>query len=137
MRADVLQPEKMYKAVRNVAPDLIVHFGGGSWRALDGVGYPTLHAHAGDTALDGCSYSQVGSFIVAAPNNPVYGEIEGVHMLDMAPTLLELGGYDIPSAMQGKSLVAGRTLEAGINPGMTMDDEEAMRERLRGLGYIA
>jgi len=25
-------------------------------------------------------------------------------LLDMAPTLLELGGYDVPKAMQGRSL---------------------------------
>src|SRR5262249_49698418 len=30
----VFRPEEIYKTVRNVAPDLIVHFGGLSWRSI-------------------------------------------------------------------------------------------------------
>src|SRR4029077_10209207 len=36
----VFKPEEIYRAVRNVAPDLIVHFGGLYWRSIGGVGYP-------------------------------------------------------------------------------------------------
>ena len=76
-----------------------------------------------------------GAFILAAPNNPLQGEIEGAHLLDMAPTLLELGGYDIPGSMQGCSLVSGQTLAAAES--YSEEDEEILRERLSGLGYIA
>ena len=37
----VFKPEEIYHNVRNVAPDLIVHFGGLYWRSIGGVGYPT------------------------------------------------------------------------------------------------
>jgi bisphosphoglycerate-independent phosphoglycerate mutase (AlkP superfamily) len=33
------------------------------------------------------------------------GEFEGAKLLDIAPTLLDLAGYEIPAAMQGRSLV--------------------------------
>lgn len=127
----VFKPQAIYKNVRNVAPDLIVHFGGLYWRSIGGVGYPTLHTQENDTGPDGCNHAQFGAFILAAPNNPLQGEIEGAHLLDIAPTLLELGGYDIPNSMQGRSLVAGQVLGP-----LSMDEEEIIRERLSGLGYI-
>ena len=97
--------------MRNVAPDLIVHFGGLAWRSIGGVGYPTIHVQENDTGPDDCNHAQHGAFILASSNNPLQGEIEGAHLLDIAPTLLELGGYDVPPSMQGRSLVAG--LDAG------------------------
>jgi predicted AlkP superfamily phosphohydrolase/phosphomutase len=80
--------------------------------------------------------SSPGCFILIAPNNPLNGEVEGAHILDIAPTLLELGGYDLPSATQGKSLVTGKILEPA-DMDLSEDDERAIRERLSGLGYIS
>ena len=88
-------------------------------------------------ALDGCNHAPFGSFILAASNNPLHGEIAGAHLLDMAPTLLELGGYDIPKSMQGRSLVAGKTLSGAVDIGYSADEEELVRQRLSGLGYIS
>jgi len=78
---------------------------------------------------------QPGFFILAAPNNPLIGEVEGAQLVDIAPTLLELGGYDIPEAMQGRSLVSGVALDTAT--GLSVDDEEILRERLSGLGYVS
>ena len=80
---------------------------------------------------------QMGFFILAAPNNPLSGEIEATPLTDVAPTLLELGGYEIPDSMRGKSLVADWTLDTSTETGLTADEEEILRERLSGLGYIA
>jgi hypothetical protein len=55
----------------------------------------------------------------------------------MSPTLLELGGYDVPNSMQGKSLVSGKTLKPRCRRGFFPDQEEIIRERLSGLGYIS
>jgi predicted AlkP superfamily phosphohydrolase/phosphomutase len=130
----VYKPEEIYKTVRNVAPDLIVHFGGLYWRSIGGVGYPTVHVQENDTGPDDCNHGQMGSFILVASNSPLQGELAGVHILDLAPTLLELSGYDIPNSMQGKSLVSGKTPPPA---GFTGDEEEIIRERLSGLGYIS
>jgi predicted AlkP superfamily phosphohydrolase/phosphomutase len=131
----VFRPEEIYKTVRNVAPDLIVHFGGLYWRSIGGVGYPGIHIQENDTGPDDCNHSQYGSFILAASNNPLQGEVNGAHILDLAPTLLELGGYDVPGSMQGKSLVSVETLSAAPG-GLSEDEEQIIRERLSGLGYI-
>jgi predicted AlkP superfamily phosphohydrolase/phosphomutase len=134
---EVWKPEELYSAVRYVAPDLLAHFGGLSWQAVGSVGYATLHVQEDVTGPDGCSLIPYGSLILAAPNNPLQGAIEGMHLLHIAPTLLELGGYAIPSTMQGTSLLENADLSTGTNPGLSPDEETLIRERLSGLGYIA
>lgn len=102
----VFKPEEIYKVVRNVAPDLIAHFGGLSWRSIGGVGYSTIHVQENDTGPDACNHSQFGAFILSSPAAKQRGEVQGAHLLDIAPTLCELGGYDVPASMQGKSLLS-------------------------------
>lgn len=128
----VFKPEEIYRTVRNVAPDLIVHFGGLAYRSVGGVGYPELSVVENDTGPDDCNHAQHGSFILAGPRFPAVGELSGVKLLDIAPTLLELGGYDVPSSMQGRSLAGGtRAVE-----GLSEDGERIIRDRLSGLGYL-
>ncbi len=135
----VFKPEEIYKTVRNVAPDLIVHFGGLYWRSIGRVGYTGLYLQENDTGPDGCNHAQFGAFILAAPNSPLQGEVTGAHLLDIAPTLLELGGYDALASGQGKSLVSGKELSVVSKMDCPEDEasEEVVRERLRGLGYIS
>jgi predicted AlkP superfamily phosphohydrolase/phosphomutase len=129
----IFKPEEVYKTVRNVPPDLIVHFGGLYWRSIGGVGYGRLHVQENDTGPDDCNHAQFGSFILAAPNSPLCGEVTGAHLLNIAPTLLELGGYDIPRSMQGKPLAQAA---AAHSTGYSTEQEMLVRERLSGLGYI-
>ncbi len=131
----VFKPDQLYQHVRNVAPDLIVHFGGLLWRSIGSVGHPGVHVQENDTGPDACNHAQYGMFILAAPNCPLGGEYEGARLLDMAPTLLDLAGYDIPDSMQGRSLVAGREK---TGRGDTPDDsgQKLVHDRLAGLGYI-
>jgi predicted AlkP superfamily phosphohydrolase/phosphomutase len=100
----VFKPEEIYHSVRNVAPDLIVHFGRLYWRSIGSVGHGRLHLEENDTGPDACNHAQFGMFILNAPNNPLQGEFQGAKLLDIAPTLLDIAGYEIPKAMQGKSL---------------------------------
>jgi predicted AlkP superfamily phosphohydrolase/phosphomutase len=103
----VFKPKELYRYVRNVAPDLIVHLGGLYWRSIGTVGHSQIHLQQNDTGPDGCNHAQYGVFILAAPNSPLHGEYEGANLLDIAPTLLDLAGYEIPETMQGRSLLAG------------------------------
>jgi predicted AlkP superfamily phosphohydrolase/phosphomutase len=130
----VFKPEEVYRNVRNVAPDLIAHFGGLYWRSIGGVGYPGIHVQENDSGPDDCNHAQFGAFVLAAPGLPALGELQRVHLLDIAPTLLEIGGYDLPASMQGRSLA---TVDAPAGGDMSADGEEIIRERLRGLGYIS
>ena len=78
---------------------------------------------------DGCNRAECGAFILAAPSCPLSGELQGVYLVDLAPTLLALGGYDVPPFMQGRSLVDGGTGGA-FEPALAFSDEELVRQRL-------
>ena len=108
----VFKPREIYKNVRNVAPDLIIHFGGLYWRSIGSVGYGGFHVQENDTGPDACNHAQFGMFILSAPNSAVRGEFHGARLLDIAPTLLDLAGYDVPEAMQGRPLTKERQLAA-------------------------
>ncbi|HEV7223746.1 MAG TPA: alkaline phosphatase family protein [Pirellulales bacterium] len=99
----VYRPEEIYREVRGVAPDLIVHLGGLAWRSIGSVGHGRIHVQENDTGPDDCNHAQFGAFILNAAACPRRGEVCGAHLLDLAPTLLELGGYDVPGGMQGRS----------------------------------
>ena len=130
----VFKPTELYRNVRNVAPDLIVHFGRLFWRSIGTVGHPALHVQENDTGPDACNHAQFGMFLLFSPNCPLSGEYEGARLLDIAPTLLDLAGYEIPESMQGRSLVAGmekRHPDHGDSEG-----EKIIHDRLAGLGYV-
>lgn len=131
----VFEPERIYRDLKNIPPDLIVYFGDLSWRSIGGVGYDALHVRENDTGPDDCNHDRFGAFILAGQGVPSQGEMQGVHLLDIAPTLLELGGYDVPEEMQGRYFLAGAS-EKRIAPVLTEEDEKIVRRRLSGLGYI-
>jgi len=131
----VFKPMEIYHTVRNVPPDLIVHFGGLDWRSIGTVGYPNIYVQENDTGPDGCNHAQYGMFLLAAPNCPINGEFEGAKLLDIAPTLLDLAGYDIPESMQGRSLVAGMEKRI-LADGTEAENEKIIHDRLAGLGYV-
>jgi predicted AlkP superfamily phosphohydrolase/phosphomutase len=136
MNSLVFNPKEIYQNVRNVAPDLIVHFGGLFWRSIGSVGHPGFYVQENDTGPDGCNHAQYGMFLLAAPNCPLAGEHSGAKLLDIAPTLLDLAGYDIPESMQGRSLVAGMEKKAPDQGFGDADSEQLIHDRLAGLGYI-
>jgi predicted AlkP superfamily phosphohydrolase/phosphomutase len=130
----VFKPNELYRQVRNVAPDLIVHFGGLFWRSIGTVGHPGLHVQENDTGPDACNHAQFGMFLLTSPNCPLGGEYQGARLLDIAPTLLDLAGYEIPESMQGRSLVAG--MEKRRPGNQDFEGEKIIHDRLAGLGYV-
>lgn len=136
LNALVFKPQEVYRNLRNIAPDLIVHFGELSWRSIGSVGHGSVHVRENDTGPDACNHSQHGMFVLAAPNCPLRGEYQGASLLDIAPTLLDLAGFEIPPSMQGRSLVAGREKKPP-EPGPAADgSEKIIHDRIAGLGYI-
>jgi predicted AlkP superfamily phosphohydrolase/phosphomutase len=101
----VYRPEDVYPEVKGVAPDLIVHFGDLLWRAVGTVGGDEgIHTFENDTGPDDANHAQDGLLILAAPGVEP-GLREGMHLLDVAPTVLELLGVDVPPSMRGTSLL--------------------------------
>lgn len=135
LQAIVSRPKQIYRETRNAAPDLIVELGGMFWRAIGSVGHSRI-CLGHDAALGGCNHSEFGAFILAAPNCPLQGEYEGARLLDMAPTLLDLAGCEIPAGMQGKSLVSGMEKKTASGGPDDARAQKLIHDRLAGLGYI-
>jgi predicted AlkP superfamily phosphohydrolase/phosphomutase len=102
----VFRPEDVYPEVKGVAPDLIVHFGDLLWRSVGTVGGDEgIHTFENDTGPDDANHAQDGLLILVAPGVEP-GPRDGMHLLDVAPTVLELLGLDAPASMRGTSLLA-------------------------------
>jgi predicted AlkP superfamily phosphohydrolase/phosphomutase len=105
MATKVFRPEDVYPEIKGIAPDLIVHFGDLYWRAVGTVGGDEgLYTFDNDTGPDDANHAQHGMFILRAPGVEP-GLREGAHLLDVAPTVLELLGQPVPAAMRGASLL--------------------------------
>jgi predicted AlkP superfamily phosphohydrolase/phosphomutase len=130
LRARAFKPGELYREACNVAPDLIVQLGEGRWSSVGSVGHPGLVV---PNMAEGCTPGVFGAFVLTAPNSPLSGMYEGAHLLDMAPTLLDLAGYEIPASMQGRSLVAGMEKKGGS---AGSDNDQIIMDRLAGLGYV-
>ena len=100
----VFRPEELYEEVNGVAPDLLVFFGDLAWRAVGTVGGPDgVHTFENDTGPDDANHAQDGLVIMAGPDLAP-GAAEGMHLLDVAPPVLELLGIDPLPSMRGSSL---------------------------------
>ncbi|WP_165232626.1 alkaline phosphatase family protein [Aquisphaera insulae] len=133
LAAAVLRPEELYRDLRGIAPDLIVHPTTRGWLATDAIG-PAPADVAAD--LPHALPTTEGFFILAGAGLPALGAVEGARLLDLAPTLLQLAGRPAPEGLSGRSLLDGAAPAA--RPATSVEDEEALvRERLRGLGYVS
>src|SRR5690606_18611203 len=51
----VFKPEEVYREVRGITPDLLVHFGALAWRSSVGIGDQTIHIQENHSGPDGCN----------------------------------------------------------------------------------
>jgi predicted AlkP superfamily phosphohydrolase/phosphomutase len=102
----VYRPEEVYEEVNGIAPDLLVYFDDLAWRAVGTVGGDEgIHTFENDTGPDDANHAQDGLLIMAGPGIEP-GLAEGMHLLDVAPTVLELLGIEPLQSMRGKSLLS-------------------------------
>ena len=101
----VFKPEAIYRAVRNVAPDLIAYFGDLNWRSVATVGTGKIHTYENDTGPDDANHAEEGTLILRAPGLEPRPRAEGLNLVDIGPTALTLLGEPVPDEMIGKALV--------------------------------
>jgi predicted AlkP superfamily phosphohydrolase/phosphomutase len=101
----VFKPQDVYPDVRGVAPDLIVYFGDLDWRSVGTVGNPSIYTYENDTGPDGANHDRTGVFMMSgAPNQPT-GYHEGMRLIDVGPTILNLYGIEPSEGTQGRSFI--------------------------------
>jgi ATP sulfurylase len=101
----VYKPQQIYRATRNIPPDLIVIFGDLYWRAVGALGLNALHTFENDMGPDDANHAQMGMFIYFDPKRNLGGrELKGLQLYDIAPTVLTEFGMDVPVEMIGKTI---------------------------------
>ncbi len=99
----VFKPEELYREVHNVPPDLLVYLGNLRWRSVGSFGLPDLYTFENDTGPDDANHDQDGVFVLWDPRQNYGGRyVEGLQLMDVAPTVLDLMGMTVPPDMQGK-----------------------------------
>jgi predicted AlkP superfamily phosphohydrolase/phosphomutase len=97
------KPEEIYRRVNNIAPDLIVYFGDLNWRSVGSLGVDAIHTFTNDTGPDDANHAQEGLYIYYGPGTHGQGRGPKQHLMDVAPTVLELMDVPVPGDMQGRS----------------------------------
>jgi predicted AlkP superfamily phosphohydrolase/phosphomutase len=95
-------PEEIYKECKNVPPDLIVYFGDLDWRSAGTIGHKTIHIFENDTGPDDANHAQEGIFAWHNRGKDSTGQIDKVSIYDIAPSILDFYGIDVPKEMIGK-----------------------------------
>lgn len=97
------KPEEIYRQVNNIPPDLIVYLGNLSWRSVGSLGLNRIHTFENDTGPDDANHAQEGLYIYYDPKRQGQGRGPKQHLMDIAPTILELMDVPVPLNMQGQS----------------------------------
>jgi predicted AlkP superfamily phosphohydrolase/phosphomutase len=99
----VFKPEAIYRQVNGIAPDLIVYWGNLRWRSVGSLGHPRTWTFENDTGPDDANHAEDGLLILYDPQHVMGGlQLDGLGIMDVAPTVLAHFGVPIPPDMQGK-----------------------------------
>jgi predicted AlkP superfamily phosphohydrolase/phosphomutase len=102
MPTRVFRPESIYRHCVNIPPDLIVHFGDLAWRSVGSLGHGGIHTSENDTGPDDANHAQHGVFVAYDPRQSIGREVHDLHIMDVAPTVLDILDVPIPADMQGR-----------------------------------
>jgi predicted AlkP superfamily phosphohydrolase/phosphomutase len=96
------RPEDIYREVRNVPSDLLIYFGNLHWRSVGSLGHPSIYTFENDTGPDDANHAQDGLIIYYDPKQRLNGKkLQGLQLMDIAPTVLHLLKQAVPDDMQG------------------------------------
>jgi len=98
----VIKPEQLYRACRRIAPDLIIYFGDLFWRSVGSIGLNSIYTYENDIGPDDANHDYHGIFVLNDPQSRSRGRREGLQLMDVAPTVLEKFGVQVPQDMRGK-----------------------------------
>ena len=160
----VYRREELYQGDQvELAPDLLIRWRDDEYLAKKDIDTATgqifrrdlkFGRFASDAALDQTGTHKLHGILILHGDAVTPGSrIEGAQLADLAPTILYLMDEAIPGEMDGRvlleplkeALTSARQMRhaEGEEPGnfgggsYVEEDEEIVRERLRGLGYVA
>ena len=100
----VFKAEEVYRVIKNIPPDLIVYLGNLDWRSAGSVGVGSVYLYENDTGPDDANHAEEGIFIWKRAGGKDGGP-NSYSIYDIAPTVLNYFGIEIPEDMIGKSII--------------------------------
>jgi predicted AlkP superfamily phosphohydrolase/phosphomutase len=98
----VHRPERLYRRVEGVPPDLLVYFGDLAWRSVGSLGHGALHTFSNDTGPDDANHDHHGIFLARDARLAGRGELHGLTLYRLLPTILDrLGLPPVPDLPDG------------------------------------
>jgi predicted AlkP superfamily phosphohydrolase/phosphomutase len=89
-------------------PDLMLYPADLGFRAVGSVGHGELFTFENDTGPDDANHDRHGIFIYRGPQTTRPGRRDGLKLIDVAPTVLELMGMDVPPDIEGRPMELDR-----------------------------
>ncbi|MFX0001884.1 MAG: alkaline phosphatase family protein [Candidatus Hodarchaeota archaeon] len=101
MNTKIYKPEEIFEITRGDSPDLIVYFDDLNWRSAGTVGYDSMYLSENDTGPDDAVHDWYGIYIINDPKKKIGKDLGIKSILDIAPTSLDLLGFEVPFDMEG------------------------------------
>jgi predicted AlkP superfamily phosphohydrolase/phosphomutase len=84
------------------APDLMVYFDELNWRAGQDLNNPEMYSFDTEIGPDDAVHDYEGIFAMAGPGVESAGQLSGLQLMEVAPTVLHHLGQAVPEGMEGK-----------------------------------
>ena len=107
----VHRPEDLWRRRRGVPPDLVVYFGDLAWRSNGTLGHGRHFTFDNDTGPDDANHAQYGMWVLCGPGIEARHR-DDLHILDVAPTILDLYGVRAPAGLPGRVIGHKPALDA-------------------------
>ncbi len=106
MNTRVLRPQELFTGPYvNDAPDLFAYFDDLYWRGGQDIGHDGLYSFDTEIGPDDCNHDYDGIFAMSRPGQTSGQRLEGLQLMDVAPTILKALELPIPPEMEGRSVL--------------------------------
>lgn len=86
-------------------PDLFISFDRDRWNIDEQLGHSSIYSYDTSLGPDDGGHGPYGFFVMVGAGVSALGKLEGIDLLDVAPTVMHLMGLPVPEYMEGRVLV--------------------------------
>ncbi len=104
IQTQIYTPQELYPEGTGDAPDLMIFWGDLFWKVAGTIGWNSQYIEQDDRGLDFGVHDWDGVFVKHDPTNKGGGKRDDLDIKDVAPSVLQDFGMDIPNDFRGKAV---------------------------------